>query len=439
MKVAINFNPPKIHFTHRKNLFCVIVFTVIVSTVTNLPAFGCTKIHKKKSDFFENRVLLNSLQTVLLRNAAWEMADPVIELGMEKGLELIFDDLSLEPRHFAYTLVHCDADWNRSDLEPQEYLTGMGEESLSDPEPSRNTTIPYLHYRLLFPTESCMPVLSGNYVLLVFENEKREELVIIRRFSITEKLVDPVLQTMQAPSGDQRETGQQVQLTIDYNGIRLMEPGNELITVVRQNGRDDNRLLLLPSFTAPGRIEFRQPEGGIFPGGNEYRTVDIRNLRYQTENIAEIGYRNNAFRVQLKPDESRAFKPYFNKTDLNGKFMVNLEKSDYRHLEADYVYVQFILVQPYPFEGEVYVFGALTDWSMTEGNCMTYTDENRQYTCTLLLKQGYYDYGYALRKPDGHAGEEEIEGSYHETGNAYDVLVYRRDRYDSLIGYKALK
>jgi hypothetical protein len=283
-----------------------------------------------------------------------------------------------------------------------------------------------------------MPVLSGNYVLLVFAGN-RDEPVITRRFSITSKEVDPVVQVMQAPSGDYRETGQQVQVTIDHSRIRLRDGGNELTVVVRQNGRDDNRMLLHPSFTSPGLIEYKQRDGGIFRAGNEYRTLDIRNLRYQTENIAEIGYSKNTFQVTLKPDESRAFKPYFNKTDLNGKFRVELEKSQYRHLEADYVYVQFVLSQPFPFEDDVYVFGALTEWSMSDRNRMIYSAEKQQYTCTVMLKQGYYDYGYALQRKVAVADEEEIEGSYYETGNAYDVLVYQHDRYDSLIGYKAIK
>jgi len=438
MKVTINSLPPKIRSIPGKFLFCVIIFTVIVSTVTNQPAFGFTEIHKNDSQILKNHVSLNSLKTVLLRNAAWEMADPVIEQGSEKGLELIFDDLSMESRYFTYTLVHCDASWRRSDLEPQEYLTGMGEESLDDPEPSRNTTIDYLHYQLLFPTENCMPVLSGNYALLVFERDN-EEPVIIRRFSITAKEVDPVVQILQAPAGEFRETGQQVQVTIDHSGIRLREAGNELIVVVRQNGRDDNCILLHPSFNSPGKIEYKQPDSGIFPGGNEYRTLDIRNMRYQTQNIAEIDYLDKAYRVNLKTDESRAYKPYFNKTDLNGNFRVELEKSDFRHLEADYVYVQFELSQPFPFEEEVYVFGALTDWTMTDLNRMTYSIEKQQYTATILLKQGYYDYGYTLGRPGGLSKEEEIEGSFYETGNAYDVLIYQHDRYDRLIGYKAIK
>ena len=331
-------------------LYCVILFTIIVTSLTIQPAFGSKKNNKNLSEVLNNRINSTDIHTVLLRNATWEMTLPVLLLGSDRKLELIFDVLSGESPAYTYTLIHCDADWRKSDLEPQEYLTGMGEGNLEDPEPSRNTTIGYQHYSLLFPNEECMPVISGNYVLVVFDTDKPDDPVIIRRFLVMENLVEPLVRISQAPAGDFRETGQQVAVTIDYSNIRLRDAGNELMTVVRQNGRDDNRIVLQPSFMAPGQIEYKQSDGGIFMAGNEYRTLDIRNMRYQTENVAEIAYRNNAYQVTLKPDEERAYKPYFNKTDFDGNFVIDLEKSDHKHLEADYVNVRFILSQTFPFE-----------------------------------------------------------------------------------------
>ncbi len=81
-------------------------------------------------------------------------------------------------------------------------------------------------------------------------------------------------------------------------------------------------------------------------GGNEFRSLDIKSMKYQTENMAAIEFRNPYFHVILKPDESRAGKPYFSRTDLNGSYFIDKEKAGNKFTEADYIYVHFSLDGP---------------------------------------------------------------------------------------------
>ena len=64
------------------------------------------------------------------------------------------------------------------------------------------------------------------------------------------------------------------------------------------------------------------------------------------------------------------------------------------------------------------------------------------YECVLQLKQGYYDYEYAVMPDKDNVPDETIiEGSHYETENEYTILVYYRflgTRYDQLIGYKKM-
>ena len=61
---------------------------------------------------------------------------------------------------------------------------------------------------------------------------------------------------------------------------------------------------------------------------------------------------------------------------------------------------------------------------------------------TALLKQGYYNYLFALKPAGQPADFQYFEGSRFETENAYDIFVYYRapgTRYDQIIGYRALE
>jgi hypothetical protein len=87
------------------------------------------------------------------------------------------------------------------------------------------------------------------------------------------------------------------------------------------------------------------------------------------------------------------------------------------------------------------VLGALTDWQLKDEFKLTYSEEKGLYTGSALLKQGYYNYSFAVAGGAGNpANEVYFEGSHQQTENQYDLLVYYRPpgtRADLLIGYQA--
>ena len=107
--------------------------------------------------------------------------------------------------------------------------------------------------------------------------------------------------------------------------------------------------------------------------------------------------------------------------------------------DADYVWVTFTLPSKYKVTGgNMYVTGALSDWAFDNNNLMTYDPEKAEYQCSMLLKQGWYDFEYIFVKDGERSGEPSVfEGNHYETENDYLIMVYYRnprDRYDRLIG-----
>jgi hypothetical protein len=393
---------------------------------------------------FKNEVFSEKIHTVKVRSTSWEFSFPVIELGTDQHLELIFDDLTADQHTFGYTMVHCNADWNESDLQKQEYLSGLGEGTIRESDPSYNTTYDYTHYRLEFPEEDCLPVLSGNYALIVYEADDPDKVILTHRFYVVEKTVQLTGRVQQAPSGEFREISQQVVFNMDYSGLQVQDPLRDFAIVIRQNGRDNNSITnMKPSSITNGKIEFDGQDEGIFNAGNEFRTLDLKSMKYQTENMAAIDFQNPYYHVYLKPDKSRDGNPYFSKADLNGQYFIDQEKARNKHIEADYIFVHFTLSESYPVPEDVYVTGELTGWAASPSGKMKYNDDKGYYECTLLLKQGLYDYAYCtVDKKTGQTNEEVFEGSFYETGNDYEIYVYLHDdrsQYDRLIGYLPLK
>ena len=121
--------------------------------------------------------------------------------------------------------------------------------------------------------------------------------------------------------------------------------------------------------------------------------------------------------------------------------MIYLERDDRAAAtEADYAMVEFFLEwKPMmPSNQDVYILGAITDWNLDEKSKMTYDYKRGGYALSLLLKQGYYDYIYAVKDKDSNVGDVSIvAGNFWETLNEYTIYLYIFDptqNYDQLIG-----
>ena len=89
-------------------------------------------------------------------------------------------------------------------------------------------------------------------------------------------------------------------------------------------------------------------------------------------------------------------------------------------------------------ENDVYVFGQFSNWDFQSQCKMNFDSTSNKYESTILLKNGGYDFSYALEKDNG-VDEVFFQGSHSRTRNAYDILIYYRPFgkvYDKLIGYK---
>ncbi|HUX57436.1 MAG TPA: hypothetical protein VMV77_10705 [Bacteroidales bacterium] len=159
-----------------------------------------------------------------------------------------------------------------------------------------------------------------------------------------------------------------------------------------------------------------------------------------SQNISKrIDYAAPNYNVFLYPTDNREFKPYFYWKDFNGKYYIAVQEGRNADTDADYVYVYFTLPSKQLIPGgKMYVSGGLNNWTFDKINLMTFNQEKKEYECTMLLKQGWYNYEYVYLKDGETDGTASLfEGSHYETENDYLVLVYYRnprERYDRVIG-----
>ncbi|MCF8344267.1 MAG: DUF5103 domain-containing protein, partial [Bacteroidales bacterium] len=372
---------------------------------------------------------------------------PLIRLNSTDQLKLTFDDMMADQKNYQYTIVHCDAYWQTSAIEPWEYIEGYETDLIEDFQISLGTAVPYTHYSLVFPNNYLQITKSGNYLLQVFtwnENDEKD-LAFTQRFMVLKNTAETEGKIKKRfPEGDESGYLQAVSFSIIPKTFQIINPDENLKVVIRQNRRWDNAITdLQPTSVRPDRIEYDALQGNSFFSGNEYRNFDIKDLRNRTEQVKYIESTSEGYLVLLHPDERRTFKQYITEEDLNGLRLIRTEPDKDPQTEGDYVYVNFRLPYDYPIGiGDLYLIGELTGWQLTSEAKMTYDFEEKAYTNTLFLKQGYYEYLYAFVPNESFKGKVNlIEGNHFETGNEYSIFVYYHEPgtdYDRLISFTVI-
>lgn len=243
---------------------------------------------------------------------------------------------------------------------------------------------------------------------------------------------------------DTRFTHHEIDFELNTQQLTLLNPYNDLKVVLLQNGGWLQRIDgLKPRFVNGNILDYNYDGENCFAGGNEFRTFDTRSIRFLSERIESIQQADDkTFVVNLRNDIRTSSQRYAFVNDINGQYLIKHQEGRNSDIDGDYVWVNFKLKMPQEeTEGNMYLYGALTQWRTDTASLMHYNASLMCYEKSVLLKQGYYNYQYAYISNGAYPDVSVTEGMHFETDNSYRILVYYQSinaRYDAIVGYKKL-
>lgn len=365
---------------------------------------------------------------------------PFLYLKENNKITVEFDELRATPQAYYYSIQHCNYDWQPSRLMVSDYWDDLSYFQITDFRSSQSTLIPFIHYTFEVPNKFKV---SGNYLIKVYKDLDENDVILTRRILIVE---DP----LKIKLGDGQAISENVadrfaMQTLFFNLIPnqqfpIQNPRRDIKVRVIQNGRWETSKELEPLYILNDRIEYSFSAGNDFEGGNEFRRCDIRSYRYRSETISKYEIQDKMVIAYQVEDKPRSSNVYLREFDMNGAFFIINREFPIYDIESDYIKTVFTLKVTQPYKYDVYVLGRFNDWKFRKECKMKYDPTFKVYTAEIWLKQGVYDYCYALNKK-GEIDERSIEGSFFETENNYMILVYYRsptDWTDRIIGFKKL-
>jgi hypothetical protein len=409
-----------------------------------LIAIVCNDVNAQQN---ADNIFTPSIHTIQVHPIGRPLDLPVIILNGTSPLQISFDDFKAQYQDYYYAIELVDSAWKPVEINDFDYVNGFNQNKITSYAVSSIAAQQYFHYQFTFPSSNCSPKLSGNYILKVYKDGNKEDLVFTRRIFVVEDLIG-VVATVQEPfDGNISRTHQKIKLNVDVKNIPSFQNDQLLVSVIQNYRYNDAKVVRMPSFIRSTILEFNNEEELLFPAGKEARWLDLQSLRLRSDRIAEIDNNSATPIVYVKPDISSANLLYSNFKDLNGAYLIMNNESLQSETQNDYAKVVFTYLPkdhiPY-LDQQLYLSSAITNNVLDAGSEMHFDAKLGLYQKTLLLKQGYYSYSYILRdrnEPNTMNDFTETEGNHWETENNYSIFVYYRapgTRYDQLVGFSSI-
>ena len=194
----------------------------------------------------DNRIYEENIKTVRLypvQDSYDEVIQPAsISIQSTRNLILEFDQLYGDFQSYYARLIHCDANWEKSRLNNNDFLSQFNDFPITDYQYSFGTRIPYVHYEWIVPHVKR----TGNYVIKVYRQGNEADLILTRRFMVYDNKVQIDALVGMSDGIIERNFNQQLNFSIRYPDLTVMNPLEEFNVVIRQNKRWDNALDQLP-------------------------------------------------------------------------------------------------------------------------------------------------------------------------------------------------
>ena len=136
--------------------------------------FGQVVREMNSPDFIKSIIFKSQNETYQL---------PIVTLG--ETFEISFDDLNADERNYYYRIKYFNYDWTPSGLFQTEFIKGFDNIRIENYRTSFNTLQPYTHYKLKLPNDKTQFLISGNYILEIYNEE--DIMVFSRKFLIYER------------------------------------------------------------------------------------------------------------------------------------------------------------------------------------------------------------------------------------------------------------
>ena len=288
-----------------------------------------------------------NIKTIIFKGENENDQFPIISI--DENITLSFDDLNSNEEDYYYKIRHFNFNWKESELFKNEIFEGFDNVRILNYSNSFNTLQPYTHYELKFPNDKTRFLVSGNYMIEIYNS--LDEIIFSRKFCVYDKKAITNVNTYRVQDMEFFKTHQSIHFSINPKSIIFREPEKRIKVTILKNYQWNSEINnLKPQYIINSKLEYKYDKESKFEGGNEYLFFDTKEIRSTNQNISYVN-RSSLYETFLKIDDDRNYINYTYNQDINGNFEIRtLNGTQNSKTEADYSWVHFSLASEKNFD-----------------------------------------------------------------------------------------
>lgn len=377
-------------------------------------------ISKNFAQKIENEYFATNVKTASIRANNDDFAYPIAEIN--ESISLSFDILDNEYDEICYEILHCNSNFEIDDLDFMQFAEGFENQEIKDYQNSFNTLQNYTHYTLEIPNEDIKLKLSGNYIIRIFPQDDKENILLQKKFMIVKPNQNPKVEASISKSifAEQSYFSQQINLEINLDNYKVINPQKNIKVYIMQNKDINNRHKLENTFVGNNLLKFCDRNVNNFDGISEFRYFDAKDVNFANLGCEKIYFDKDRYTFKLSTLNYLDFRTYTFSEDLNGDFYIKNDRGFNNDLEADYVNVEFNLKYDLFANEKIYVVGDFNSYNLD--NQLFLNESEKVFKTKLTLKQGLYNYSFV--SIDNNNQKNYPLGNFYQTRNQYTIFVY---------------
>jgi hypothetical protein len=340
---------------------------------------------------------------------------PIINLGSSETLLLAFDELSNQPSTFIIEIEHYDPNWRKSALLPRDFLRFNYSDRITQAAISTSQRPGYFHYRYVFPSPNFNVLLSGNYLMNIKEAGTGKTLFNLP-FLVTESVGTIKTTVLEMPRAVHPTlSSDQVDVDFDFPDTLTRFPSTDFQARILQDHFWGN--IKTPDqvdISKQGHIRYHLGRNQLFVRPYEIRSLelDLKTLNY---------YR---YQPELNPPLVLLTKENIDERALISSEPLKAYGRPRSDRFARYYKVQFNVDLPAQYARDsVVVIGAFNQWKPQIENLLTYDETLGSYTASALVKEGQWQYKYAIVK-NKRVDDHHLDHPFSRIRRTYTTLIY---------------
>ncbi len=331
---------------------------------------------------------------------------------------------------FTIKITHHNRDWSRSPLMPIDYLASGSQDQINNGRQSSVQNPGYTHYSYDFPNNTLEPLVSGNYMLHVYDYDTGDELFSLPFFvSENKNMVSTDVQTLYN-EGPGTYQSHQLFTSYRYPDFVKFPQFNIHVNYTQDRFWGRTKEADVKDISQPGVLKVHNSRNNLFIANYGFLELNLRSFSHPQYSIVKYRPETIPPSVILRTDTpglstNTGIKPYFKFGQIDN------------HPDAQYVNAHFSLngSKIIDSSARVYIIGSFNNWSIQSGSQLNYDPSSGLFKGSVEVKQGSYNYKYAVVEGN-EINDLRLDTNFASTQQEYIVFVYYRDQtrqYDRLL------